>query len=182
MAKLNAFCFITLNGFYKGLHEDISWHNFGEDEQKISDELSNKGNTLLFGRVTYEMMASYWTSKEALKNDPVTAKGMNKSKKVVFSKTLDHANWQNTVLIKNNIKDAVQNLKQESESNLTILGSGQIVSQLSDFGLIDSYTFMVNPIAFGRGTSIFSGLSKNLSLQLDSTQSLKSGNVILKYF
>lgn len=124
MAKLGAFNFITLNGFYKGPNEDITWHVFGEDEQKISDELSNRGNTLLFGRVTYDMMAHYWTSADAMKNDPVTTKGMNESKKVVFSRTMDQAKWQNTELIKTNILDAVRELKRESSTDLTILGSG----------------------------------------------------------
>lgn len=81
MAKLSVFNLITLDGFYKGKDEDISWHNFGEDEQKMSKELSNQGNLLLFGRITYEMMAGYWTSAEAKKNDSVTAKGMNMSPK-----------------------------------------------------------------------------------------------------
>lgn len=181
MAKLSTFNFITLNGFYKGKNEDISWHNFGEDEQKVSDELSNHGNTLLFGRITYELMANYWTSNDALKNDPLTAKGMNESKKVVFSKTLDQAAWQNTVLIKKDIFDAVRKLKQESSADLTILGSGQIVTQLSEAGLIDTYSFMINPIALGSGSSIFAGLSKKLSLQFESSRALKSGNVLLNY-
>ncbi len=181
MAKLGVFNFITLNGFYKGQNEDISWHNFGDDEQNLSDDLSNRGNTLVFGRFTYEMMAHYWTSSEALENDPVTAKGMNESKKIVFSKTMDKVGWQNTILITTNILDAVRTLKRESVSNLTILGSGQIVTQLSDAGLIDTYSFMVNPIALGSGCSIFSGLSKKLSLPLESSQTLKSGNILLNY-
>lgn len=181
MAKLSAFCFTTLNGFYKGQNEDIDWHNFGEDEQRRSDDLSNSGNTLLFGRVTYEMMAHYWSSDQAKKNDPVTAKGMNESKKVVFSRTMGHAGWQNTTLIKVNILDAVRTLKQDSVSDLTVLGSGQIVTQLSEADLIDTYSILVNPIALGSGSSIFSGLSKKLSLHLDSALTMKSGNILLNY-
>lgn len=181
MAKLGAFSFLTLNGFYKGQNEDISWHNFGEDEQKLSDELSNRGDTLLFGRVTYEMMAHYWLSEDALKNDPVTAKGMNESKKVVFSKTMAHVAWQNTVLIKSNLLEAVRTLKRESKADMTILGSGQIVTQLSDAGLIDTYSFLVNPIALGSGVPIFTGLSKKLRLHLESSLKMKSGNILLSY-
>lgn len=181
MAKLGVFNFITLNGFYKGPNDDISWHNFGEDEQKLSDQLSNCGNTLLFGRVTYEMMASYWTSDEALKNDAVTAKGMNESKKIVFSKTMNQVSWKNTTLIKSNIVDAVRALKRESIADLTILGSGQLVTQLCEAALIDTYSFLVNPVVLGSGSSIFSGLSKKLPLHLDSSQTMKSGNVLLNY-
>ncbi len=181
MAKLGVFSFLTLNGFYKGQNEDLSWHHFGEDEQRLSNDLASRGNTLLFGRVTYEMMAQYWTSDEAMKNDPVTAKGMNESKKVVFSRRLDRADWKNTVLIKANILDAVRTMKRESGADLTILGSGQIVTHLADAGLIDTYTFLVNPVVLGSGVPIFSGLSKNQSLHLESSQAMKSGNMLLTY-
>lgn len=179
--RLSVFSFITLNGFYKGPNEDISWHNFGEEEQKMSDELSNAGNTLLFGRITYEMMAHYWASPEAAKNDPVTTKGMNSSEKIVFSKKLDQVSWQNTKLIKGDLSDEVRKLKARQGPDMTLLGSGQIMTQLSEVGLIDSYSFMVNPLAIGAGTSIFQGISKKLSLKLESSRVMKSGNILLMY-
>ncbi len=181
MAKLGVFNLITLDGFYKGRNEDISWHNFGEDEQKMSDELSNQGNTLLFGRVTYEMMVSYWTSQDALKNDPITAKGMNQAAKIVFSKTMTEARWQNTRLVKSDIVAEVNKLKNQPGPNMTILGSGQIVAQFADAGIIDEYSFLLNPIALGEGSSLFKGLTKNLKLNLKSTRTMKSGNVLLTY-
>lgn len=181
MAKLSTFNFLTLNGFYKGPDEDISWHHFSQDEQQMSDELSNRGSTLLFGRITYQMMAHYWPSEAALKNDPLTAKGMNESKKVVFSRTMQQAQWQNTTLLKGDLLDEVRQLKASSDSNLTILGSGQIVTQLAEAGLIDSYSFLINPIAIGSGVSIFAGLSKKLELQLEAARPMKSGNVLLTY-
>ena len=181
MAKLSVFNFLTLNGFYKGEGGDISWHNFGSDEQEMSDQLSNAGNTLLFGRVTYEMMAQYWSSKAALQNDPVTAKGMNSAKKYVFSRTLRKAEWQNTFLIQDDLIGEVRKLKTTSDANLTLLGSGQILTQLADAGLVDEFSFMINPLAIGQGAPIFGGLSKKLVLKLTSTRVMKSGNVILNY-
>lgn len=181
MAKLGMFNLITLDGFFKGSKNDISWHNFGEDEQKISDELSNQGSTLLFGRVTYEMMFGYWASPEAIKNDPVTARGMNQARKIVFSKTLSSAEWQNTTLIRGDLLSEVRRLKEHERKNMTILGSGQIVAQLAEANLIDEYMFLLNPLAIGEGTSLFQGLSHQLKLKLNSARTMKSGNVLLSY-
>lgn len=181
MADLGAFDFVTLDGYFKGENDDISWHNFGEDEQKMSDELSNAGSTLIFGRVTYEMMAGYWTSADAQKNDPVTTRGMNEAKKLVFSRTLSSVSWQNTQLIKGDLIEEIRKLKKSSSAPLTILGSGQIVQQLTEAGLIDRYTFMINPLLLGKGTSLFEGLSKTIKLRLVSCRTMKSGNVLVEY-
>jgi dihydrofolate reductase len=181
MAKLRMFNLITLDGYFKGRAEDISWHNFSEDEQQLSDEASNRGGILVFGRVTYEMMESYWTSPDALKNDPVTAKGMNQSQKLVFSKTISEARWQNTRLFKGDMIEEIKRMKKESKTPMTILGSGQIVAQLSEAGLIDDYQILLNPVALGDGTSLFEGLSRPMKLKLNSVREMKSGNVLLNY-
>lgn len=181
MARLGMFNLITLDGFFKGPNEDISWHNFGEDEQKFSDQLSNQGHTLIFGRVTYEMMHSYWTSPDALKNDSITAQGMNRARKIVFSKTLKSAEWQNTTLIQGDLVAEVKKLKSQEGPDLTILGSGQIVAQLAENNLIDDYAILLNPLALGEGTTLFKGLSKILKLNFKSARPMKSGNVLLSY-
>lgn len=181
MARLTMFNLITLDGFYKGANEDISWHNFSMDEQEMSDQMSNQGNTLVFGRVTYEMMKSYWTSNEALKNDPVTTKGMNASPKIVFSKTLTSADWQNSQLISGDLINEMQRLKQENKTDMCILGSGQLVAQLSEAGLIDDYSILLNPLAIGTGTPLFKGLAHKMNLKLKSCKPMKSGNVLLNY-
>lgn len=179
--KLSMFSFTTLDGFFKGKNEDISWHCFGEDEQKMSDELSNRGSVLLFGRVTYQMMAGYWTSTEALKNDPVTAKGMSNSKKIVFSNTLKEATWQNTQVIAGDIVSEIKKLKSMPGPDMTILGSGQIVSQFAKAGVIDEYTLLLNPVVLGQGESLFKGLTEKLQLKLKSSRQMKSGNILLSY-
>lgn len=181
MAKLEMFNLITLDGFFKGAGDDISWHNFGEDEQKMSDELANRGSTLLFGRVTYDMMYSYWASPHAIKNDPVTARGMNQTRKIVFSKTLDTVKWQNTTLIRGDLVSEVRKLKEQEAKDITILGSGQIVRQLAEAGLIDHYVFLLNPIAIGEGTSLFQGLIGIRKFKLSSSRTMKSGNILLSY-
>ena len=181
MRKLNVFNFITLNGYYKGRNGDLSWHKHGGEEGEYSKEGLAANNILLFGRVTYEMMASYWPTPMAKENDPEVAEGMNKAEKIVFSKTLKKADWSNTKVIKENIIEEIKKLKQESGKNMTILGSGSIVTQFADNGLIDEYEFMLDPVALGDGTPIFKNISHNLELKLTGTRTFKSGVILLSY-
>src|SRR5690348_15859242 len=97
------------------------------------------GGVLVFGRITYEMMASFWPTPFAIENMPTIAKGMNNLPKVVFSRTLDHASWDNTTLITGDLAAEMRKLKQAPGEGMAILGSGTIVSQLTQEGLIDEY-------------------------------------------
>jgi len=181
MGKLSVFNFITLNGFYKGTNGDTSWHRHGAEEADYSAEGLRSSNTLLFGRVTYEMMASYWPTPDALKNNPIVAEGMNKADKIVFSRTLKKTTWNNTKLIKDNIIEEIKQLKQTGGKDLTVLGSGSIVTQFAEHNLIDNYQFMIDPVAIGDGTPIFRGIRHNLNLKLTGTRTFKSGVVLLTY-
>jgi dihydrofolate reductase len=181
MRKLNSFTFITLDGYYKGLDEDISWHRHGAEENEYAAEGAGSGSTLLFGRTTYEMMASYWPTPMALENDPAVAKGMNKAEKIVFSNTLKKPEWENTKVLSGDIVKEMKKMKQTPGKDMTILGSGSIVTQFSDAGLIDEYQVMVDPVAIGEGASIFKGLKNKLDLKLINTRVFKSGVVLLCY-
>ena len=103
MGKLISFTLISLNGYYKNTSGNVSWHQHGEEESAYSAESLKPGNTLLFGRVTYEEMASYWPSQAAFEQTPVIAEGMNKADKIVFSRTLTASSWQNTTVIKDEL-------------------------------------------------------------------------------
>ena len=182
MGKLSVFNFITLNGYFKGPNDDTSWHQHGnEEEGEFAAEGAQSDSILLFGRKTYEMMASFWPTPEAAKNMPEVADGMNKSEKIVFSKTLKNASWNNTRIIKNNIVEETKKLKSSSPKDMTILGSGSILTQLAEAGLVDTYMFMLDPLALGDGTPIFKGIGTKLELKLAETRSFKSGRVLLTY-
>jgi dihydrofolate reductase len=84
----------------------------------------------LFGRITYELMASYWPPPDAIKNDPIVAEGMNNLPKVVFSRTLKKASWNNTKLVKDDMPAQIRKMKKEPGRHMAISGSGSIVSQL----------------------------------------------------
>jgi dihydrofolate reductase len=181
MRKLNVFNLMTLDGYIAGQGGDISWHNVDEEFQELAKQASNSGNTLLFGRVTYELMAGYWPTLEAIKNDPIVAAGMNKSEKIVFSRTLGKVNWNNTRLVKDDMVAEVQKLKQQSGKGLTVLGSGSIISQLAQEGLIDEYNIILNPVILGKGKTMFEGVKDKIGLKLIGTRTFRNGNVHLKY-
>ncbi len=181
MRKLSVFNFVSLNGYYKDVNNKTDWHTHGgEDEGKLSDGGAQSGSILVFGRVTYDMMAGFWPSPMAKEMMPVVADGMNQSEKIVFSKTLKKAVWNNTRIISDNIVDEMKKLKT-GKKDLTILGSGTIVTQFAEAGLIDIYVFLVDPIAIGDGTPVFKGIKKQLNLKLASSKTFKSGAVLNTY-
>lgn len=181
MRKLSSFTFITLNGFYKGMNEDINWHKHGTEEAAFSAENLKTGNALLFGRVTYEMMAAFWPSPVAAENFPVVAEGMNKAEKYVFSKNLQQAKWNNTRIIHKNIIEKVKALKQSDGSNLTLLGSGKILTQFAEANIVDEYLLMIDPVAIGQGVTLFDKIIKFPDLTLKATRVFKSGTILLTY-
>src|SRR5512140_1514410 len=110
MRKITAYNFITLNGFYSGTNGDLSWHRHDAEEAGFANEGLASDNILLFGRITYDMMAGWWPSPMALETNRVMAEGMNKADKIVFSNTLKKADWNNTKVISGNIIDEIRNI------------------------------------------------------------------------
>jgi dihydrofolate reductase len=130
--------------------------------------------------VTYEMMAGFWSTPEAHDSMPVVAEQMNRLPKVVFSRTLDEARWQNTELVKDDPPDAIRRKKQEPGLDLLIIGSGTIVAQLAAARLIDEYQLIVHPVVLGAGRTLFDGVDP-LDLQLADTRRFGNGNLVLWY-
>lgn len=181
MRKIIFFMFTSLDGFFEGPDRDISWHYVDEEFNEFAIEQINTVDTLLFGRVTYELMASYWPTPAADADDPIVADKMNSMPKIVFSKTLSTVNWQNTRLIKENFVDEMLKLKGQPGRDLIIFGSSDMAVTFMKHGLIDEYRIMVNPVVLGSGKSLFQGIQDKLELKLLQTRSFKSGNVLLYY-
>ena len=181
MPKLSSFNFISLDGYYKGLNEDISWNKHDTEWDEYAAEGVKSGSTLIFGRVTYQLMAAYWPTPMAAENDARVTAGMNNNHKIVFSRLLEKAGWHNTTLIKDDLAGAIKKLKQTPGSDMTILGSGTIVTQLAELGLIDEFQIMLNPVVIGNGTPLFQGIKRKLDLKLKSSRIFKNGNVLLCY-
>jgi dihydrofolate reductase len=184
MRKLIVFNHVTLDGYFVDADGAMSWARPGNDDPEYSQFVAQNasgGGELLFGRVTYAMMASYWPTPIADQHAPEVAKGMNTMAKVVFSRTLKEAAWNNTRLLKGDLIEEVRKLKEESGQGMAILGSGSIVAQLALENLIDEYQMMVDPVALGRGRSLFEGIREKLNLKLASNRVFKNGKVYLSY-
>ena len=130
---------------------------------------------------TVTQIRGYWLTPQAMKNDPDLAQRMNDGPKVVFSRTMNSASWTNTKLVKGTLTDEVRKMKNASGAGLAILGSGTIVSQLAQEGLIDEFQIVVAPVVLGKGRTMFEGIRDRLPLKLTRTQAFNNGNVLLCY-
>ncbi len=182
MRKLVAFESVSLDGFYKDAGGDMSWAHKQDPEWNafVAGNASGEG-ALLFGRVTYEMMASFWPTPAAREMAPAVAEGMNQMSKYVCSRTLTSASWQNTTVLKGDAAVEVRRVKAEPGPDLVILGSGTLVSSLVAAGLVDELQVVVSPIVLGRGTSLFASVERRIPLKLQKTRAFGNGNVVLYY-
>ena len=182
MRKLIVFNQVSLDGYFTDGGGDMSWaHKHDPEWTEFVSANASGGGTLVFGRVTYDLMKSYWPTPAAQKNDPVVADAMNKLDKVVFSRTLAAPSWQNTRLVTGDIVAETRKLKSESGPGMVIMGSGTIVSQLTAARLIDEYQLVLNPIVLGRGRTMFEGVPGKVSLVLKKTRSFGNGNIVSWY-
>jgi dihydrofolate reductase len=182
MRKLVVFNMVSLDGFFVDGQGDMSWaHKNDAEWNAFVNENASGNGVLVFGRITYELMASYWPTPMALKNSPVVAKGMNDMPKIVFSRTLDNASWSNTKLVKGDLAAEMRKLKKEPGPNMVILGSGSIVSQLAQQNLIDEYQIALSPIVLGTGRTMFEGVKEKLNLKLTKSRTFGNGTVFACY-
>ena len=182
MRKLTVFNQVSLDGYFTDAHGDMSWaHRSDPEWDAFAQSNATGGGTLLFGRITYEQMASFWPTAQAKQMMPVVADAMNTLPKVVFSRTLNKATWANTALVRTDLVEAVRGLKQAAGSDLVILGSGTIVSQLAQAGLVDVFQVVLNPLVLGQGRTMFEGVDHRLPLKLTDTRRFTNGNVVLSY-
>ena len=166
---------VTLDGYHEGIDHDISWHNAANQEfQDFADAQLDEADTLVFGRRTYDMMASYWPSE-----DDSTAQRMNASRKVVFTHSPLTTDWQPTEA-SDDIVAKMNELKAEEGKDIAVLGSNELSVSLLREGLLDEIRIMVNPVAIGNGTPLFEGIDRH-NFKLTDTRTFENGNVLLTY-
>jgi dihydrofolate reductase len=180
MRKLSSFIMTTLNGYYADANSDMSWAHRNDPEiNEFTSKNASGGGSLLFGRTTYEMMAAWWPSEAAKQAMPEVAAGMNRMPKYVLSHSLKKADWAGTEIIRS--IDDVKKLKAGSGPDIAIMGSGQVVGEVAEAGLLDKLQVLMNPLAFGGGKLLFSDVKKKLNLTLTNTRQFKNGCVLLEY-
>jgi dihydrofolate reductase len=181
MRKVLMFNMVTLDGFFEGPHGEIDWHRVDAEFNEFAAEQLDSVDVLLFGRKTYEMMAGYWPTPLAIRDDPVIAEKMNTKSKLVFSRTLKKANWSNTLLVGENAAGELLKLKAQPGRDLIVFGSANLSAALTELALIDEYRLMVNPVVLGAGRPLFEATHERIGLTLLGTRSFGNGNVLVRY-
>jgi len=168
---------MTLDGFFEG-PSGLDWVVLDADFFEYARELLNEADTLLFGRKTYEHMVAHWPTAPA---DEIAYK-MNHLPKLVFSRTLDKVEWSNSTLVKGDYAAEVLKLKQqEGKGALVILGSATLASHFLQYGMVDEYRVILNPVLIGAGRPLFPDIQQKINLKLTRTKPLASGVIILYY-
>ena len=179
MRKLIMWNVITLDGYFEGNKNwDLSFHEtvWGPELEELSIEQLQSADFLVFGRVTYEGMAAYWKTEKG-----EIAEMMNKIPKLVFSRTLTSADWNNTTLFKDNASGEISKLKAQSGKDMYVFGSANLSETFINDNIFDEYRIAVAPVLLGNGRPLFRQGIYSRNLSLVSTQPLSTGGVILKY-
>ena len=183
MRKVLVSNLISLDGYLAAPDGDLSWFAVGPDFFAYVHKMLPTLGMLLFGRVTYEMMAAYWTKPEVTRDDPVVAPFMNELPKLVASRSLQKAGWGSwdNVTVSADPVQKVRELKAQSGKDLMIFGSGGLVSALAAAGLIDEYRMMLNPVILGQGIPMFRGMPQRVPLRLVASEVFDKKVVMLTY-
>lgn len=182
--RLGMFNNVSLDGYFTDADSDMSFAKPEREDPEHAEFIRQnaRGNSVLvFGRITYEMMASFWPTDMARQMMPEVAKTMNASPKLVFSRALKTAEWSNTTLLSGDPAMEIARLKKEDGPDMTVLGSGHIAAQLAQAGLFDEIGLMVIPVVLGKGRTLFEGVTGRPRLKLKEARPFQNGSVYLTY-
>jgi dihydrofolate reductase len=177
---------ISVDGYIEGPNKEFVPPAWSDDLAKYwsGDNIDN-ADVMMYGRTCYEGMAAFWTAAEA---DPQStpdlvehARQINSRPKIVFSKTLDKADWSNTRVVSDDISEEISKLKQEPGKELVLLGGADIANTFMKLNLIDEYRLLVAPIVLGGGTPLFKQGVDRHNLKLIEAKTMDTGAVILRY-
>jgi len=185
MGNVIAFMHVSLDGFTCGPNGELEWAIVDDEVNPYVDSLFKNVDAALYGRNTYLGMYSYWPTMLADPNatprERAHARWVENVSKIVFSKTLDHADWNNTRVVNDHIAEEIAALKQTSGGDLMIFGSPRLTHTFEQLGLIDEYRLFLNPIILGGGTPLFQGVPDTQKLKLLETKTFQNGVVALHY-
>ena len=179
MRKLIMWNVITLDGYFQGEQNwDLSFHEliWGPELEEFSMVQLRAADYLVFGRVTYEGMAAYWIPEKG-----EIADYMNSLPKIVCSRTLTSADWNNSTLLKDNVSNQIKQLKAEGNGDMYVFGSAILSETFIADNLFDEYRICIAPTLFGKGRRLFESEHPVKNLKLISSQQLSNGGVLLTY-
>ena len=185
MRKLIFFMHTSLDGFVAGLKGELAWINIDETIFDFVATMTDKADTALYGRVTYEMMQAYWPTAgkqpNASKHDKEHSAWYNKVSKVVLSKTISEKGLDNTKVIGDQLADNINKIKKQDGKNILIFGSPTASHSLLSQGLVDEFWLFVNPVLLGQGIPLFKGVTETTKLKLIETKTFSCGVIALHY-
>lgn len=184
MRKISVFNNVSLDGYFTDSNSDMSaFHRRSDPEwDKFASDNAKRGQgTLVFGRKTYDMMKAFWPTEAAKQMMPEVADGMTRMEKIVFSRTLKDPGWANARVIPGALAAEVRTLKEGDGAPLLIMGSGQIIAQLTKERLIDSYQIVIWPFILGAGRTMFEGVEGLVDLKKVDEKQFKNGNIVATY-
>jgi dihydrofolate reductase len=185
MRQLIAVAHISLDGFVAFTDGSLAGFAAGQDNLEFVCGLTHHADAALFGRISYQLLDSYWPGAKALPN---ATKGeieysiwYNAATKIVLSKTLQQTDAANTIIIGDNVAEEIRNIKQQPGKDILIFGSPKAFQSLAKYDLIDEYAIFVNPVIFGKGIPLFDGSTPKTKLKLSSTKQFPNGEIALHY-
>ena len=185
MRNIISFMHISLDGFVAGLNGEMDWILVDEELFDHVGKRISKGDTALYGRVTYQMMESYWPTAgdkpAATRHDIEHSTWYNNVHKLVLSKTLSEEGLNNTKILSDNFPDNVYETKQQGDKEILLFGSPTATHSLMQEDLIDGYWLFVNPVILGQGIPLFSDIKDKIKLHLLTTRQFANGVVELNY-
>ena len=185
MRKLVLFAHISLDGFAGDIHGGLDFLSYNKELQQFADELIKTVGAPVYGKNTYLLMKGYWPAvldnPEASQQELDHVRWLQEIPKIVFSTTLPSADWNNTTLLRGNVVEEVNRLKQQPGKNLVVFGSPGLAKSLMNLGLVDEYKLTLHPVILGEGISLFDGNTQRSNLKLLESKTLESGVVTLHY-
>ena len=185
MRKLIFFMHTSLDGFVAGLNGEMDWIKVDDAMFDFVGTMTDKADAALYGRVTYQMMESYWPTAgekpNASKHDIEHSLWYNSVSKIVLSKTIKEVGLKNTKVISENITDNINKLKQQEGKNILIFGSPSASNSVLNKGLVDEFWIFVNPVLLGQGIPLFKDISESIKLSLIETKTFDIGVIALHY-
>lgn len=185
MRKLVLFMHMSLDGFAADENHGLNFLTYDAELMQYADELMKTVGSPVYGRTTYELMKGYWPTlldkPDADKRSVAHARWVEDVPKVVFSRTLKEATWNNTRLIRDNVAAEVQKMKEEPGKDLVIFGSPGLSASLLKLGLIDEYKLTIHPVILGKGLSVFQSNDTRSKLKLVEANTLRSGVITAHY-
>jgi dihydrofolate reductase len=182
MHKILMFNNMSLDGFFADSDGGVGWAK--RDNEELTEYVKrSRGDisTYLFGKHTYEMFAGFWPTPAGKAANPYFAKILGEGRKIVFSSTLKQATWENTVIEPKADTRSMDRIKATSGGDCLIFGSGTLVRDLAQKGLIDEYQFVINPVILGNGRALFCPLPRSIELQLVEAKPFQNGTVLMRY-